>query len=477
MSAATVAERLRETAAAERVRDALGERGGDWIVGGAVRDAALGRPVADLDLAVAHDPRASAEAIARAGGGHAFELSEQFATWRAAAGDGSWQVDLSVLRGGSIEADLAARDFTIGAVAVPLEGGGALDPHGGLAHLERRLLRVVGGRALPPDPPRPPRAARPAAEVEGGRGAAAREAARRIAARAGEPAGERQLAELRLLLGGPAPLRGLALMDELGITAAVLPEVEALRGVGQNPNHHLDVHGHTLMVLEQTLELEAHLGRFAGDPADEVAALLAEPLADGLSRGDALRFGALLHDTGKPATRKEGGGYVTFIGHDREGAEVIGRLCERLRTSRRLSRHLQALARHHLRLGFMVPERPLPPRRMHEYLRATEPVEVDVTLLTIADRLAARGSGPIASEEMVEAHLELAREMIGAALDWRRDGPPAPLLPGDELAAEVGIEPGPRLGEILAELEEAQYAGEVTTREEAVEHARWLARR
>jgi hypothetical protein len=156
---------------------------------------------------------------------------------------------------------------------------------------------------------------------------------------------------------------------------------------------------------------------------------------------------------------------------------VIGRLCDRLRTSRRLSRHLQALARQHLRLGFMVPERPLPPRRVHEYLRATEPVEVDVTLLTIADRLAARGSGPIASEEMVEAHLELAGEMIGAALDWRRDGPPAPLLPGDELAAEVGIEPGPWLGEILAELEAAQYAGEVTTREEAVDHARWLARR
>jgi putative nucleotidyltransferase with HDIG domain len=477
VSAPTVAERLRETAAAERVRGALGERGGDWIVGGAVRDAALGRPVADLDLAIAHDPRESAEAIARAAGGHAFELSEQFATWRAAAVDGSWQVDLSVLRGGSIEADLSARDFTIGAVAVPLEGGGALDPHGGLADLERRLLRMVGERTFPDDPLRLLRAARLAAELELELEAGTLAAAHGIAERAAEPAGERQLAELRLLLAGPAPLRGLALMDELGITGVVLPEVDAMRGVGQNPNHHLDVLGHTLMVLEQTLELEAHLGRFTGDRAEEVAALLAEPLADGLSRGDALRFGALLHDTGKPATRKEGGGYVTFIGHDREGAEVIGRLCERLRTSRRLSRHLQALARQHLRLGFMVPERPLPPRRVHEYLRATEPVEVDVTLLTIADRLAARGSGPIASEEMVEAHLELAEEMIGAALDWRRDGPPAPLLPGDELAAEVGIEPGPWLGEILAELEAAQYAGEVTTREEAVDHARWLARR
>ena len=110
----------------------------------------------------------------------------------------------------------------------------------------------------------------------------------------------------------------------------------------------------------------------------------------------------------------------------------------------------------------MIPEAPLPPRRVHDYLRATEPVAVDVTLLTVADRLSARGAGPLAAPEMVEAHLDLAREMIAAALDWRRDGPPEPLLRGDELAAELGIEPGPELGELMAELEAAQYAGEVS---------------
>ncbi len=214
----------------------------------------------------------------------------------------------------------------------------------------------------------------------------------------------------------------------------------------------------------------------AAAPA-EVETLLAEPLADGLSRGDALRFGALLHDTGKPATRKEGGGYVTFIGHDREGAEVIGRLCERLRTSRRLSRHLQALARHHLRLGFMVPERPLPPRRVHEYLRATEPVEVDVTLLTIADRLAARGSGPIASEEMVEAHLELAREMIAAALDWRRDGPPAALLPETSWRTRSGSSRDPGWASSWPSSRRPSTRARSRAATEAVEHARRLARR
>ncbi len=126
--------------------------------------------------------------------------------------------------------------------------------------------------------------------------------------------------------------------------------------------------------------------------------------------------------------------------------EIVGALCGRLRASRALARHLEALTLHHLRLGFLVGEAPLPPRRVHAYLRETEPVAVDVTLLSVADRLAARGSAALAGEEAVEAHLRLAREMLAAALDWRRDGPPEPLLRGDELAAELGIREGPELG-------------------------------
>jgi putative nucleotidyltransferase with HDIG domain len=451
-----------------------GAEGGEgaWIVGGAVRDAALEREVADLDLAVAGDPGAAARAIAAALDEHAFELSAEFGTWRVVAPGRGFQVDVTALRGGGIEADLAERDFTIGAVAVPLSGGEPIDPFGGLADLERRVLRVVGESSFGADPLRLLRAARLAAElglqVDPNTAALARAAA----AHAADPAGERQLTELRQLLGGPDPLRGLALLDELALTAVVLPELEALRGVEQGPNHHLDVHDHTIAVLEHALEVEGDLERFAGERAGEVAELLEEPLADEMTRGTALRFGALFHDIGKPATRAERDGFVGFRGHDSEGAEIVSRICARLRASRRLGQHLRGLTLHHLRLGFLIPEAPLAPRRVHEYLRATEPVTADVTLLTIADRLSARGSGPLARPEMVEAHLTLARQMIAAALDWRRDGPPAPLLRGDELATELGIDQGPELGELLEELEAAQYAGEVSDRAGAVNHAR-----
>jgi poly(A) polymerase len=451
-------------------------QGGDeaWIAGGAVRDAALGREVTDLDLAVAGDPARVAKAVAREGDGYAFELSAEFATWRAVARDHAWQVDATALRGETIEADLAARDFTLGAVAVPLVGGEPIDPFGGIGDLERRLLRVVSEGSFRADSLRLLRAARLAADLGLEVDPATAALARSEAQLAADPAGERQLAELRRLVGGPDPLRGLALLDELGLTAVVLPELEALRGVGQGPNHHLDVHGHTLAVLEQTLEVESDLDRFAGERAADARELLAEPLADEMSHGTALRFGALLHDIGKPATRGERDGHVTFIGHDSVGAEIVGGICRRLRVSGRLSRHLQALTRHHLRLGFMVHEAPLPPRRVHEYLRATQPVAADVTLLTVADRLSARGSGPFATREAIEAHLDLARQMLAAALDWHRDGPPEPLLRGDELAAELGIARGPELGDLMRDLEAAQYAGEVSTREEAMERARRL---
>lgn len=470
----TVSDRLAESELVALSRRALAGGGGAWIAGGAVRDAALDREVIDLDLAVEGDPARAAKAIAREGDGHAFELSAEFATWRVVARDHAWQIDATALRGETIEADLAARDFTLGAIAVPLAGGEPIDPFGGLADLERRLLRVVAESGFEDDPLRLLRAARLAADLGLEVDSATVTLARSDARLAAEPAGERQLAELRRLLGGPAPLRGLALLDELGLTAIVLPELEALRGVEQGPNHHLDVHGHTLAVLERTLEVEADLDRFAGERAADARNLLAEPLADEMTRGTALRFGALLHDIGKPATRGERDGYVTFIGHDSVGAEVVGGICRRLRSSGRLTRHLQGLTLHHLRLGFLVHEAPLPPRRVHAYLRATEPVAPDVTLLTVADRLSARGSGPFATEEAIEAHLDLARQMLAAALDWHRDGPPAALVRGDELAAELGIEPGPELGDLMAELEAAQYAGEVSTPEDAVECARRL---
>jgi putative nucleotidyltransferase with HDIG domain len=472
-----IASSLFESAAGQLIREAFAGRGDVWVVGGALRDAVLGRPVVDIDLA-ATDQRGVAKAVAGAAGGHAFELSAEFGTWRAIAPGERWHVDVTGLRGETIEADLLLRDFTVNSMALPLAAGGAepIDPAGGLADVGRGVLRATSAGSFADDPLRILRAARLAAELGFVVAGETAELARGSAALAGEPAAERQLSELRLLVSSPDPIRGIEVLDALGGTAGVLPEVEGLRGVEQNPNHHLDVHGHTIEVLGRLLELEGDLERVAGERAADLGALLQQPLGDGFTRGQALRLGALLHDVGKPATRDDSGGYVTFIGHDHVGAEIVDSFAQRMRASRALDAYLRGVTLHHLRLGFLAGERPLSPRRIHEYLRATEPVSADVTLLTVADRLSARGEGPIASPEMVQAHLELAGEMLAAALDRRRDGPPRSPVAGDELASAVGIDPGPELGRLIAEIEAAVYAGEVAGRDDAIELARGLVR-
>jgi poly(A) polymerase len=268
-------------------------------------------------------------------------------------------------------------------------------------------------------------------------------------------------------------VEGLELSDRLGLTAAVLPEVAALHGVEQSHFHHLDVYGHTIEVLREQIEIERDPSRaFGPDLGPRVAAVLAEPFADQMTRAQALRFAALLHDIAKPATRRElDGGRVSFIGHDTVGEEVIGAICRRLRTSERLRAFLGAIALHHLVLGFLVHERPLSRAAVYRYLATTSPVEIEVTVLSVADRLATRGRN---AERAIELHLELARELMTAALAWRASGPPKPAIRGNRLARELGIQPGPELGELMRALRQAAYTGEATTPDEAVAYARRL---
>jgi putative nucleotidyltransferase with HDIG domain len=449
-----------------------------FIVGGTVRDALLSRPVVDLDLAVPGDPQPAARALGRAANGAVFQLSEQFGAWRVVARDDGFVFDVSPLQGATIEQDLTRRDFAANAIAVPLAGGDPIDPTGGLRDVETRTLRVLGGDTVATssyalDALRPLRLVRLAAELGFEPDARTERLTLEAAHAVDRASAERVFAELRRLMVAERAVEGLELSDRLGVTAAILPEVAALHGVEQSHFHHLDVYGHTIEVLREQIRIERDPESvFGAELGPRVADVLAEPLADELTRAGALRFAALLHDIAKPATRRElGGGRVSFIGHDAVGEEVIAEICRRLRTSERLREFLGAIARHHLVLGFLVHERPLGPAGVYRYLATTSPVEIEVTVLSCADRLATRGKN---AERAIGLHVELARELMAAALDWRASGPPKPAVRGNRLARELGIEPGPELGELMGALAEAAYTGEATTPEQAVEYARRL---
>ena len=170
MSGGELSVAVRSTPAGAAVLGALGDAENAWVVGGALRDAALGRDVVDLDIAVTGGEEEAVRAIARESGGTAFPLSEEFGAWRATSPRG-WHVDVSRLRSGSIEADLVLRDFTINAMGLSLaevargSDAGLMDPVGGREDLGARRLRVAAKAAFGDDPLRLLRAARIAAEL------------------------------------------------------------------------------------------------------------------------------------------------------------------------------------------------------------------------------------------------------------------------------------------------------------------------
>jgi hypothetical protein len=197
-----------------------------WIVGGAVRDELLGREMIDLDVACP-DPQEAARAYARRSGGAPFPLSERHGAWRVAL-EGGRTVDFTPLPDG-IEHDLASRDFTLNAIAVPLAGGEPVDPHGGLADLEARRLRAVSPTIFEDDPLRLLRAVRLEEELGVELDSETEELVREHAALVTQPAGERILAELeRLLPRGFFRLEELGLLDPLGGTLDGLARVELI---------------------------------------------------------------------------------------------------------------------------------------------------------------------------------------------------------------------------------------------------------
>jgi poly(A) polymerase len=413
---------------AEAPLQALAELGTPaWLVGGAVRDRLLNRPTSDFDVVVAGDVAALARAVARGARGHAFELSEAFGAWRVIARDRSWQLDLMALDGATIEHDLARRDLTVNAIAEPLRGDGHVDPFGGIEDLRARTLRAVSGAAFLDDPLRVMRLARLACELNFEIELGTAEAARAVAPRLTAVSPERVFEELKRLLCADRAPDGVGLLGSLGIAAAVLPELDALDGVDQSRFHHLDVLGHTRQVLAETI-------RIVDDPeflcesynqASALYPLLEAPFANGLTRGQALRFGALLHDIAKPQTRDvTDEGRVTFMGHDRAGAELGTSILRRLRASEKLCSYVAGLTLHHLRLGFLVHRVPLSRRDVYDYLLTCSPIGVDVTLLSVADRLATRGDN---SERAIAKHVALARTMLTDALAWEANPPRPPV--------------------------------------------------
>jgi putative nucleotidyltransferase with HDIG domain len=482
-----------------------------YLVGGCVRDRLLGRPVYDLDLTVDGDGLRLARRLANHFEGAYYPLDVARSTGRAilrAEAGRRLVVDVARFRGDSLTedgsaeltADLADRDFTVNALAADVRAPDVvIDHHGGLDDLRVRLLRPVSESAIRNDPLRALRAFRQAAQLGFRLAPKTERLIRRDGAGLARVSAERVRDELARLLALPHAAPHLRHMDDLGLLTIVLPELEPLRDLAQPPPHHLPVLAHSLKTVEHLEILQSKLRTESGNQesgignrvpgirepdtrhpipdtrhldslhpfAERLHAHLAEPLGGERPRLVTLKLAALLHDTGKPATRRVQEERIRFLGHEKESAKLTGAALRRLRFNRAEVRTGQTIVRHHMRPLLLADQERVSSRAVYRFFRDTDDAGVDVLLHALADHRATYA--PDAEDDRWPRLVALAARMLADYYERAEERvAPPPLLDGYDLLREFGLEPGPQIGELLEAVREAQVSGEVRTRDEAL---------
>ncbi len=469
-----------------RVNHYLADRGiTAYLVGGVVRDMLLGRGVEDIDIAVAHDALEVASGMAAELRGRYVLLDEDSGVGRVAltAEDRKWEIDFSTIEG-DISTDLTRRDFTIDAMAVELEellrkpqSPVIIDPSGGQDDCSRCVIRVVSESAFTDDPVRLLRAARLAAELSFRIDEATEALIKRQAHLIGSVAGERVGEELLRMLVLPAGGRHLESLEALGLLDNIFPELVPTKGVTQPREHCWDVFEHSLrtvgavdfLLREGDWEYAGREALLAVPWSVEVAQHFSREVGHNSTRKALLRLAALLHDIAKPQTKMvEQTGRTRFLGHPQEGALAVTDIMERLRFSTREIKLVEILVRYHLRPTQMSHEGLPTNRAIYRYFRDSGEAGIDILFLSLADHLATRGR----NFDIVHwrEHAEVVTHVLARHTEEEKLTAPPKLVDGHDLIDLFGLIPGPRFAEVLEAVREAQAAGEVTTREEALQH-------
>jgi len=443
-----------------------------WLVGGWLRDAWWGTPTRDIDLAAEGPLGEALAAIEARLGKRPFQLNERFASHRLALDD--YQIDISPLHPDGIQADLARRDYTINAWAVPLKVVGApradeiapavISLAG--ADIDSRTLRMISRANLADDPLRVLRGFRLLATRQMKLESKTKQALIDLAPLLNESAPERVHEELLQWFAAAGEITGsVALAAECGILWQLFPALEASVGCQQNDYHHLDVWEHTLLCLGELERLRqnppAELEQWRG----ELQVARDAPVGGATSMGALARLALLLHDIGKPPTsQRQPDGHISFLEHQTVGVDLVAPCLQRLKFSAEEARFILLLISEHLRLGFYSDHLPLSPRLVYRYVRRlgdATPLAVLHSLADCAAALGPRNTGALAE------HVQAAAEIL--AHYYARDAVAAPpvLLDGHGIMALLGIGPSPLVGELKDALLEATAAGEVGTVAEA----------
>ena len=409
-------------------------------------------------------------------------------------------IDL-VRYGWDIEEDMERRDFTVNAMALPLNhpclldadpdewpipaalwAGDLVDPYGGRADVARKRLRVVNDEVFRYDPGRLLRGPRLAGRLKFMLEPETARLIRQEAHRLENVAPERVRNEFMAILDQDGARAQLEVLDRLDLLCRIIPELELTKGVSQPKAHHYwDVWNHNLHTVEYAeLITRGHQNSAIYSLAPwnaEVAAYFAEEVGDGFSRRTVLKLAGLLHDIAKPQTKApDKKGRIRFLGHSELGAEMVTERLSQLRFSARIVGMVARMVEHHLRPAQLRQGDKEPtPRAVHRYYRDVGDVAVDTIYLAMADYLAAKGPEVVA--ERWANHARMLGNLLQAGREKAPARGPQRLLTGHDLMQQFDLPPGPLIGRLLAQIDEARAAGEVATREEALALAATLEKK
>jgi putative nucleotidyltransferase with HDIG domain len=469
-----------------------------YLVGGAVRDALLGRTSHDLDFTVAGGAVKLAFKVADSLGVPAYIMDRERDVGRVVLPDEKTTLDFARFRKDGIEADLQDRDFTINAIALPIgeqeTAADLVDPTGGRQDLQAGLVRQVHDSALLDDPVRALRAVRMAVSLGF---TITPETETAVTAAAGlfdNVSIERIRDELLKLFQTQAPDQVVSYMTRLALLPALLPEIEQLQGVEQSAPHYEDVFAHTCSVLRWLILMEDSIinGRPATHPAvaeieQELAPFGPElkthwnrPVTGELNGRVLLRLGALFHDCGKKDTQtvEENGGIrgdirgrIHFYRHDKVGARLTTKRLRALRLSNEAIQHVNLIVANHMRPLLLAKETNLSRRAVFRFFKAAGTAGLDVAFLSLADNLATY-DGRDDDGNRARMLSVVTRLYTHYFQQYEEIVKPPMLVDGNQLMKALGLPPGRPVGRLLALIQEAQAAGEVTTRDQAIELAR-----
>lgn len=434
-----------------------------YLVGGTVRDILSGEKPKDIDITCRNAKEIALEISKKKNAAFVpLEKKPDEPCYRVVdRNDISSFIDISEMRGKTIEEDLSKRDFTINSGAIEVSSGKIIDPFQSEKDLKEKIIRMTYSKCFSDDPLRILRAFRFSSVFELKIENSTLKHLTSYIHLLPNVSPERIMSEIYLILATTRSNSAFREMDKLGILDIIFPEIVPMKKRGQDGFHHLDVWEHSLFTMENTEGILNNLSVFFGAYGDMVSKII------DTKKRQLLKLSALLHDIGKPSTKAfdSNKDKITFYGHDKEGAKIFLNIARRLKLSRADTEFIFKMIAEHINALNLAVRRVKKLSKL-KWFRKMNDNSIAVLILSIADVMSSQGKN--SASEIRDGLILSLKKIIFDYFDWIKAKISAPnLITGDDII-KLGIEQGPEIGRIIRKIREAQDRGEIKKHEEAV---------